>query len=681
MTCTFTNTKLGTLTIGKLTYPPNDPTEFTFDSNVPSLNGVALADTESKKSDPLVAGTYTFQERPTEGWYQDQVVCRDTDATAGNEVVFSDYADYDTPPLVSINLGKAQNVTCTVTNVKYATLQVDKVTNPAGVATQFGFTATGGPSAINEIFNLADTTPVKSIKVKPVLTGSDPGYVVAESTPLPAQWVLTLAACDNGNSVGNVRPAAGSTVTCTFTNTRSGSDLTVTKTATPTYTRTYTWDITKESDATYNLLAGQSVDHDYAVGVTQTYVDSAWKVTGTITVTNPNTYAVTNVSVVDTINSGGVCTVSGQASLLIASIAANGNSGPLSYECTYAAAPNPASGTNTATATWDKVVNFTPTGSASGTAPAVFGGPTTEIQPTVTVDDDNLVGENWAANRANASWDYSKEFACSTDLGDYTDGKYSYTVVNTATINETGADATATVTVNCSTAVVSKTAAGTYDERHEWDVEKTVDPASQDQFAGEDGDYTWTIVVTEESFDEKFLVEGAISVRNPNTEAAMTATVTDTLDDGTVATITSCTNGTWTAPSTLLVPAGQTASCDYTASPATKAATKNTVSVTVGGVTSTADAPVSWEANVIRGEVDLDDNQNPDLPDTLTEGGTWTYQDFETCSTDSEDYGSDGTYTITDENTAVISDGDEEFDSSTATTVVTCYAAVVSDHG
>ena len=382
VTCTFTNTKLGTLTIGKLTYPPNDPTEFTFDSNVPSLNGVALADTESKKSDPLVAGTYTFQERPTEGWYQDQVVCRDTDATAGNEVVFSDYADYDTPPLVSINLGKAQNVTCTVTNVKYATLQVDKVTNPAGVATQFGFTANGGPSAINEIFNLADTTPVKSIKVKPVLTGSDPGYVVAESTPLPAQWVLTLAACDNGNAVGNVRPAAGSTVTCTFTNTRSGSDLTVTKTATPTYTRTYTWDITKESDATYNLLAGQSVDHDYAVGVTQTYVDSAWKVTGTITVTNPNTYAVTNVSVVDTINSGGVCTVSGQASLLIASIAANGNSGPLGYECTYAAAPNPASGTNTATATWDKVANFTPTGSASGTAPAVFGGPTTEIQPT-----------------------------------------------------------------------------------------------------------------------------------------------------------------------------------------------------------------------------------------------------------------------------------------------------------
>ena len=67
VTCTFTNTKLGTLTIGKLTYPPNDPTEFTFDSDASGLDGVALADTGSATSDPLVAGTYTFQEQPTDG--------------------------------------------------------------------------------------------------------------------------------------------------------------------------------------------------------------------------------------------------------------------------------------------------------------------------------------------------------------------------------------------------------------------------------------------------------------------------------------------------------------------------------------------------------------------------------------------------------------------------------------
>ncbi len=67
VTCTFTNTKLGTLTIGKLTYPPNDPTEFTFDSNVPGSTGWRLADTESATSDPLVAGTYTFQEQPHRG--------------------------------------------------------------------------------------------------------------------------------------------------------------------------------------------------------------------------------------------------------------------------------------------------------------------------------------------------------------------------------------------------------------------------------------------------------------------------------------------------------------------------------------------------------------------------------------------------------------------------------------
>ncbi len=46
---------------------------------------------------------------------------------------------------------------------------------------------------------------------------------------------------------------------------------------------------------------------------------------------------------------------------------------------------------------------------------------------------------------------------------------------------------------------ISKTAAGTYDERHEWTVEKTVEPGSQSAFAGDTVYFDWTITVDERS--------------------------------------------------------------------------------------------------------------------------------------------------------------------------------------
>ena len=67
----------------------------------------------------------------------------------------------------------------------------------------------------------------------------------------------------------------------------------------------------------------------------------------------------------------------------------------------------------------------------------------------ITVDDDNLTGETWSADRAAGEWTYTKDFACSTNPADYTDGKYAYSLTNTAKINETGQTDTAKVDVNC----------------------------------------------------------------------------------------------------------------------------------------------------------------------------------------------------------------------------------------
>src|SRR5260370_25363239 len=68
-----------------------------------------------------------------------------------------------------------------------------------------------------------------------------------------------------------------------------------------------------------------------------------------------------------------------------------GGSASLPYTCTYASAPNPSSGTNTATAAWNKSAFFTPDGSAQGTALFAFTAPTTVVDGCVAVSD-NLFG-------------------------------------------------------------------------------------------------------------------------------------------------------------------------------------------------------------------------------------------------------------------------------------------------
>ena len=103
--------------------------------------------------------------------------------------------------------------------------------------------------------------------------------------------------------------------------------------------------------------------------------------------TNPNVYSVSNVTVSEQgVDNGGICALdtSGAVGTL-----AQGQTASVDYTCTYAAAPSPAAGTNTANVTW--------TLPASGDAPATpqsgtvtqafaFGDPTTIVHDTVNVE-------------------------------------------------------------------------------------------------------------------------------------------------------------------------------------------------------------------------------------------------------------------------------------------------------
>src|SRR5213079_655343 len=121
-------------------------------------------------------------------------------------------------------------------------------------------------------------------------------------------------------------------------------------------------------------------------------------------------------------------------------IAAGADSTGLTYKCTYASAPSPLKGTNTATATWDKSAASIPDWSASGTADADFTGlaPSSTVNKTITVSD-TLNGVTTTLGTCTAT--DSTPFASCTSNYSRTftpPGSGCVTITNTAKIVETG---------------------------------------------------------------------------------------------------------------------------------------------------------------------------------------------------------------------------------------------------
>jgi hypothetical protein len=232
------------------------------------------------------------------------------------------------------------------------------------------------------------------------------------------------------------------------------------------------------------------------------------------------------------------------------------------------------------------------------------------------------------------------------------------------------------VNVDCYVPLVSKDANGSYDERHTWSITKSVDPASQDAFAGDTVSWTWSVEVSESSVDENFVVTGSINVTNPaNSPGDMTVSLADVLNDGTIATV-DCGSGA----TNVTVSPGATETCSYSASPANALATLNTATGTFNGIDFSATSTVSFVANVVNGTAEVDDDQEPEFPLNLTAGEgpwNWTETQSDTCSSDSADYGADGTYSDTRNNTATVTGSDGQSDTSSASTNFTCKAGTI----
>jgi hypothetical protein len=339
-------------------------------------------------------------------------------------------------------------------------------------------------------------------------------------------------------------------------------DLTVTKTATPTFTRTFDWTIDKSADkeTVYSAGGGESGAVHYKIAVTKTTTDSDWAVSGTITVTNPNSFAVNGVVVSDA-TLGGTCTVTGSP----LNIGANSSAGA-TYTCTFAS--NPVSGTNTATATWLDIGS--PSTSAVGTAAYTFGDPTTVVGfDTIHVTDTN--GGSWEFTDSG-SVEYDKTFT-GDPVGTCTKHE------NTAAITETGAQDSVTVQ-DCQGAdlTVEKTAAGSFDRAYGWTIDKSVDKKYVEiQTNGGTATFNYTVKATHTAgTDSNFAVTGKITVSNPNDWQDITADVTDAIPTG---------NCTVTGGDDVVIPAGKAITLDYSC----------TFASNPGSGTNTATA--TWDKN------------------------------------------------------------------------------------
>ena len=485
-------------------------------------------------------------------------------------------------------------------------------------------------------------------------------------------------------------------------------ELAVTKTAdVQDYTVEYAWMIEKNGDEEYFKWIGETWEHVYDIDLTRLGIASETAtIFGTITIdnsTNPIPATINSVSDV----------VSGLDPDVIANVNCGG-AFPMeiaafsSLDCSYTAdVEGSGYDLNTATAVqqlYDYASDGTataavpPTASHSGFAVVDFPDTPDEIVPVNITDDYGTPGDDPEDTIddipfgpfTNSAFDlmYDRDLNCSTDTSLYAgDGHYSYEIVNTATIDETGQSDDATVVVNCYAPVISKDADASYDERHTWDIEKEVTPTDQSGYPGDKLEWTWTVTLSETSVDENFMVVGEIKVTNPaNSPGDMTVDLADVLNDvpATVADV-DCDPNTDGNQSSVTVAPGSMATCDYKAVPDDASATLNTATGTFRGFGFVATADVDFVKTVLNGTAVVNDDQEPDFnPDGLNVSidddpltWIWTETQSHTCSEDRSAYGDSGMYNATLNNLATVDGSNGDYDEAFASTTYTCEASFV----
>ena len=203
------------------------------------------------------------------------------------------------------------------------------------------------------------------------------------STPTCNEVANTALVKDGGSTLDT--STVGSSI-C-----RTAENLVVSKTVDPTFSRHYDWALTKDVDQSSVVTDAATATFTYVVRATKSAaIDQDYRVTGTISVVNPNTYAISGATVTDEVSNGGTCAVANGTGR---TIPARGTL-TVDYTCTWAGAPTAPNGANRAT------VSFPPYGCAAAGSgacapvsatmapqPFSFAAPTSVSRDAVDVTD------------------------------------------------------------------------------------------------------------------------------------------------------------------------------------------------------------------------------------------------------------------------------------------------------
>lgn len=212
--------------------------------------------------------------------------------------------------------------------------------------------------------------------------------------------------------------------------------IAVKKTASGFYDRTVTWTLMKSASPTTFSGFASEIAGSTTWTVTATKIETLgnYQVTGTIIVNNPNTFPV-EFSVTDVLNDGT------QSSVNCPTYTASANS---NVTCTYTAAPNDGSATlNTVT-----VTSLTDGVSGANATAGVAFSETLIGYDSGTLSDDRFEYSEVISTSKTKTFD--ETFVCPVDDGQYVNGQYHFSEVNTAALNgNINLAATATVNISC----------------------------------------------------------------------------------------------------------------------------------------------------------------------------------------------------------------------------------------
>ncbi len=215
VTCTFTNTALGSILIEKATAPEGG-TGFDFASDIED-NGFSLDDGQVKSFSDLLPGSYSVTELVPAGWDLSGISCDDPSGDSGGDGATA-----------LIGLAAGETVRCTFSNAQRGGIVIEKTSDPAG-GTGFEFSHDIDE---NGSFTLDDGGSLSFADLPAGL------YTVTEA--VPQGWVLLDLVCEDPSggterlgSAALIDLAPGEMVTCSFGNVAALIEITKTALSTP----------------------------------------------------------------------------------------------------------------------------------------------------------------------------------------------------------------------------------------------------------------------------------------------------------------------------------------------------------------------------------------------------------------------------------------------------------------